>query len=147
MEFREATLEHETECLDMMYEFCRMNNYHYRETEKSRLFEEFIQNESLGKFWVITLTGKVIGYIILTFGYSFEYGGRDAFIDELFLKQEFRNRGLGKLILESVEFYAIKHEVNAIHLEVEQSNEAANKLYLKTGFSESDRSLLTKTLN
>ena len=70
-----------------------------------------------------------------------------AFIDELFLKQEFRNRGLGKLILESVEFYAIKHEVNAIHLEVEQSNEAANKLYLKTGFSESDRSLLTKTLN
>ena len=147
MEFREATLDLQTECLQMMNDFYQMNDYHFRETEKSRLFEEFIGNDNLGKFWVVTLSGKIIGYIILTFGFSFEYGGRDAFIDELYLKEEFRNRGLGKLILESVEFFAVKHKVKAIHLEVEETNVAGNRLYIKAGFSSNERGLMTKRLD
>ncbi|MEM7298481.1 MAG: GNAT family N-acetyltransferase [Bacteroidota bacterium] len=146
MEFREATLDQEDECLRMMEDFYKMNGYTYYETDASRNFEEFIQNENLGKFWVITQSGKTIGYVILTFGYSFEYGGRDAFVDELYLKAEYRNRGIGTLILESIDFYAHKHGVKAIHLEVEQDNEAGNRLYIKSGFKSNDRALLSKTV-
>lgn len=147
MEFREATLSQEDEVLHMMEDFYRMHDYTFYETDASRNFEEFIQNENLGKFWVITQSGKTIGYVILTFGYSFEYGGRDAFVDELYLKKDYRNRGIGTLIFESIEFYARKHDVKTIHLEVEQGNEAANRLYIKSGFKSNDRTLLSKTID
>ncbi|GAB4228924.1 MAG: hypothetical protein Tsb0034_00330 [Ekhidna sp.] len=144
MEFREATLDHEDICLEMMEDFYAMNGYQFYEVQASRNFEEFIQNDQLGKFWIINFSGKIAGYLILTFGYSFEYGGRDAFIDELFLKEEFRNRGIGGLILESVDFFARKHGVKAIHLEMEKENLIENKLCVKSGFKSNDRSLLTK---
>jgi len=147
MEFREATLELQSECLEMMHNFCELGNTHFRETEKSRLYEEFIHNESLGKFWVITFSGRVIGYIILTFGYSFEYGGRDAFVDELYLHEDFRERGLDKLIFESIEFFAIKHGVKALHIKTNRGNGANFKHYFKVGFIENNQSLLTKTLD
>ena len=124
----------------MMSDFYKMRGSRFIETEQSRLFDEFIQNENLGKFWTITRSGKIIGYAILTFGYSFEYGGRDASVNELYLKEEFRERGFESLILESVEFFARKHDVNAIHLEAGEEN----KRYLKAGFSHNNKSFLTK---
>jgi len=147
MEFREATIELETECLEMMSRYSQLNGKNFRETEKSRLYEAFIQNESLGKFWVITFSGNVIGYIILTFGYSFESGGREAFIDELYLNEEFSSRGLDKLILESVEFFAIKHDVKTLHIKGTQADMRHHKEYLKAGFTETNQTWHTKTLD
>jgi len=41
----------------------------------------------MGRVWLIQYQGQVIGYVILTLGYSLEYGGRDAFIDEQLARQ------------------------------------------------------------
>jgi GNAT superfamily N-acetyltransferase len=42
-----------------------------------------------------------VGYIVLTFGYSLEYLGRDAFIDEFYLRESYRGRRWGRRTLES----------------------------------------------
>ncbi len=39
------------------------------------------------------LDGTAAGYAALTFGFSLEVGGRDAFIDELFLIEAARGKG------------------------------------------------------
>jgi len=36
----------------------------------------------------------------LTMGFSMEYGGKDAFLDDLFIKNSFRGAGTGKEALE-----------------------------------------------
>lgn len=81
------------------------------------------------------------------FGFSFEYGGRDAFIDELYLDKAYRGKGHGKAVLEQAAIEAKELGVKAIHLEVERHNASGRKLYTKSGFETSDRELMSKRLH
>ena len=40
----------------------------------------------LGRLFAIDDDGSVVGYLVLTFGFSLEFGGRNAVVDELFEK-------------------------------------------------------------
>ena len=99
-----------------------------------------------GGIWMIRDKNQYIGYIILTFGFSFEYQGRDAFIDEFFLIPEVRGKGIGKKILETVISKASSLGVKAIHLEAETDNEAGSRLYKSLDFKGNNRALLTRRL-
>ena len=131
----------------MMEDFYRLSNLPFYEVQASNCFEDFIKNDHLGKFWMITFSGKTIGYLILTFGYSFYHGGRDAFIEEIYLKKEYRNQGFGTHILESLHFFASKHDVKAIHLKAEQGKVDRQRLYMKAGFKGSERQIFTKIID
>jgi GNAT superfamily N-acetyltransferase len=84
--------------------------------------------------------------VVLTFGFSFEYGGRDAFIDELYLEAAHRGKGIGGLTIDFVSEQAKVLGVKALHLEVERHNDWGNRLYRKKGFGGNERHLLTKWL-
>jgi len=56
-----------------------------------------------------------IGYLILTLGYSVEYGGRDGFIDELYLVPAARGRGVGGKLLEFVLASAAALAIRTLH--------------------------------
>ena len=60
-------------------------------------------NEPLLRGVLFYLEEQLIGYAYLTFCYSAEVGGRCVFIEEIFLKAEFRGRGLGKEIMAWME--------------------------------------------
>lgn len=147
MEFIKAKKEHLEEFLTMMEDFYQMNEYSFSEHRAADSFLEIIANDALGKVWLIGHNHHIIGYLIFTYGFSFEYGGRDAFVDEIYLKADFRNQGFGTMILETLDFLAKKENVKAIHLEVERLNSSGNKLYLKSGYSGNDRTLLTKIID
>ncbi|MCP4369735.1 MAG: GNAT family N-acetyltransferase [Deltaproteobacteria bacterium] len=101
---------------------------------------------SLGRAWLIYDAHEPIGYVILTLGYSLEYHGRDAFVDELFIKAGHRGQGVGRKVMQFVEAEAGKLGINALHLEVEYANKRAQALYHKMGFEDHKRYLLTKWL-
>jgi ribosomal protein S18 acetylase RimI-like enzyme len=109
-------------------------------------FEEFLTEAASGRAWLIFEGEELAGYVILTLGFSFEYRGREAFIDELYLDERFRGRGIGRRTMEFVEEEARKLGVNAIHLEVTPGNAAAVALYRRVGFADHERWLLTKKL-
>jgi GNAT superfamily N-acetyltransferase len=89
---------------------------------------------------------RAVGYAAATLGFSFEYRGREAFVDELFIAEGHRGRGLGRQALELAETYCRDMGVNAIHLEVERHREPALELYRRRGFEDHGRYLLTKWL-
>ncbi|HVB08777.1 MAG TPA: GNAT family N-acetyltransferase [Bacillota bacterium] len=95
----------------------------------------------LGEIWVAP--GDA-GYIVLTFGYSLEFGGRDAMIDEFFVRPEARGQGLGRAGLDQVVDWCRAEGVTAIHLEVESHNPDASRLYRRAGFADHDRHLMTR---
>ena len=107
---------------------------------------EFLAHEEFGRAWLICAGKRIAGYVILTLGYSFEYRGRDAFIDELYVEPEFRRQGLGKRAMEFVEERARAMDVNALHLEVDRENEPALELYKKSHYADQQRYLMTKWL-
>ena len=84
---------------------------------------------------------------MLTVGFSFEFRGHDAFIDELYIDAAYRRRGSGRQALAFAERRAREMGVNAIHLEVDHGNNPALELYLSTGYRNHDRFLMTKWLN
>ena len=103
-----------------------------------------VRDPSLGRVWVIEDGAQPIGYVILTLGYSLEYGGRDGFIDELFIAEGRRGRGAGRETMRFLDGVCRELGVRALHLEVERANLAAQGLYRKFGFVDHDRYLFTK---
>src|ERR1700674_905021 len=87
------------------------------------------------------------GYIVLTVGFSFQFHGHDAFIDELHVAPAYRRRGFGRQAVAFVEKKASEMGVNAIHLEVDRENDPAFELYRRAGYEDPDRFLMTKWLN
>lgn len=105
---------------------------------------QLLNDERGGRVWLIQSDDESAGYVVLTFGFSLEFKGRDAFIDELFLREQFRGRGLGQQAIDFAAEHCRAHGVRAIHLEVERSNARAQAAYRKAGFKDHDRYLLTK---
>ena len=102
----------------------------------------FVSNENLGKAWLIYDNSEVIGYVILTFIFSFEYQGRIAFIDELYLKDSARGKGIGAKTLEFIKEQIPKLSLKLLYLEVEHHNENAQRLYIANDFVIHNRKLL-----
>lgn len=80
-----------------------------------------------------------IGYIVITFGWSVEFGGLDAIIDELYIRPGVRGRGIASEALIALPRALAGGGLRAIHLEVDRDNAAAVKLYRRAGFRERDR--------
>jgi ribosomal protein S18 acetylase RimI-like enzyme len=110
-------------------------------------FQELLADPALGRVWILTDRGQPAGYGVLTFGYSLEYGGRDAFVDDLFVRPGHRDRGLGSAGLEAMIEASRQHRVRAVHLEVGFDNAGAQALYARFGFVDHGRQLLTRPLN
>lgn len=75
-----------------------------------------------------------IGYIIVSFGYSVEFGGMDGFVDELFIRPGVRGRGVASEVLHTLPRALAAAGLKALHLEVATRNETAQRLYGRAGF-------------
>lgn len=105
-----------------------------------------LEDDRYGKIYLICLEDDIVGYLALTFGFSLEYHGCDAFVDELYIREKYRRQGIGKRALEFAEDICRDRGVRALHLEVERENIKARAFYSKAGFLDRDRHLLTKWL-
>lgn len=126
----------------MMQNFYAIDNYPMDVEVAKNLFQEFITNEHLGKSWLIYSENEIVGYIILTFIFSFEYGGKIAFVDELFIKETARGKGFGKEAIQFIQQEVPKLSLKLLYLEVEPHNENAQKLYLAHDFELHNRKLM-----
>lgn len=146
IEFRLYTHTDQSDVLEMMTSFNKIDGYDFDLTTGAQNLSDFTSNESLGRLYLVKYQENNIGYIVLSFGFSFEYKGRDAFIDEFFIKSAYRNQGIGKLTMDFIESESRRLNINAVHLEVEPHNSNANRLYLNKGYQSNDRKLLTKKI-
>lgn len=144
LQFKEVEPSDIPELLSMMADFYSIDNYPFDKSKTERNLHQFIANNQLGRVWILREGINIPGYIILCFGFSFEHGGRDAFIDEFYIKPAYRHRGLGKKTLEFLDEHLRQLSVNKIHLEVEQHNKVGSRLYRKMGFIDNGRILLSK---
>lgn len=133
--------------LEFMKDFYTIDHYPFKPERIRPNLHKLISDNSIGRLWLVEYSEQKVGYLALTFGFSFEYGGRDAFIDEFFIKEGFRGKGIGKLVLKLLEPLALEAGVQTLHLEVEPHNSAGNQLYLNAGFKGNDRILLNKAIH
>ena len=104
------------------------------EPERRRAVADLLADPALGLVLRLDAGGMAAGYAAVCFGYSIEFGGRDAFLDELYLVPKVRGRGLGGRLLAEAKASAAAYGVRALHLEVDAGNAAAQLLYARNGF-------------
>ena len=120
--------------------------YTVREEESRANLARLLGDPTLGRLWVMEDGGEVVGYLLLVFGFSLEFRGRDAFVDELYVAASHRGRGLGRMAMALAEDACRAAGVRALHLEVERANTRARALYERTGFVDRERLLMTRRL-
>ncbi|BAZ14260.1 acetyltransferase [Calothrix sp. NIES-4071] len=96
-----------------------------------------------GCIYIFENQGNLIGYSILIYFWSNEFGGEILNIDELFIKREYRGQGIGGKFFEflSNEF---KNKAVAFCLETNKGNNRAYNFYQKLGFREHKNTVLFK---
>jgi GNAT superfamily N-acetyltransferase len=129
----------------LMETFYRDDGDPFAPAEARAAFAALVAEPSWGRVWVAANGGGIVGYAVLTFGFSMEFGGRDAFIDDLYVVASHRGRGTGRALLEACERTCRDVGVRALHLEVRASNPAA-ALYRRLGFRDHEHRLMTKRL-
>jgi len=136
--------KHDIEILvAMMRDFYAIDGYQMNDQEARDLFMEFITNENLGRAWLIIADESIVGYVILTFVFSFEYKGKIAFLDELYIAERARGKGIGKETIQFIKAQVQILSLKMVYLEVENHNVIAQQLYLSNGFDLHNRKFLS----
>jgi GNAT superfamily N-acetyltransferase len=130
--------------LTFMREYYAFDGHGFDEAKARVALITMLRDRSLGRAWLILKGELPVGYIVLCFGYSLEWLGRDAFVDEFYLREEYRGRGWGRATMTFVEDAARDAGIRTLHLEVVDENAAALQVYRKMGFCEHESRFLSK---
>jgi GNAT superfamily N-acetyltransferase len=142
--FRLATDSDADILLPFMQAYYAFDGHGFDKPKARAALTALLRDEALGRVWLI-LDGDVpVGYIVLCFGYSLEWLGRDAFVDEFYLREDYRGRGWGRTTMAFVEDAARDAGIRTLHLEVVRENAAASTIYRKMGFQEHESTFLSK---
>lgn len=102
--------------------------------EREAALRPLLGDSDKGRIYLLRVGTDTVGYVALGFGYSIEFGGRDAYVDELFLAPAYRGQGIGRRVLQLLRSEAVALGLHALHLEVARDNEHAQRLYRSAGF-------------
>ncbi|MBQ6058987.1 MAG: GNAT family N-acetyltransferase [Clostridia bacterium] len=98
-----------------------------------RAVDEMLRSDAYLLGYLFELDGQTAGYAMLARTYSAECGGPVLWIEELYLREAFRSRGLGSEFLHFLE-QTFTDTCCRFRLEIEPSNERALALYRRHGF-------------
>jgi len=133
--------------LPLMEEFYRLEAIRFHPESLVPALQKLLEQDQWGAVFWIQEGAKRLGYVVLTYSYSLEYGGHNALIDELFLTAEFRGKGLGRKVLSLLELECERLTIGVLYLEASRKNEPAQRLYRKQGYVDQDRFLLVKRID
>lgn len=129
---------------EMSKSFYSSGAAHYKiEDEKRNKFWKYIIEDVFVNGYILECENKVAGYALTVNYCSQEFGGKVLWIDELFVKPEFRGRNLATEFLEYVK--SLDGNV-LLRLEAEKNNQKAIALYKRLGFEELDYLQLIKKI-
>lgn len=146
LRLRTAQLDDVRHLVELMTEFYAESDYPLQPGRAAAAFTQLIDHEHFGRVWIMEEKSIAVGYAVLTLGFSMEYGGLDAFVDDLFIRPAYRRRGLGSAALDAIKHASVGLAVRALHLEVDPANDVAQRLYRNAGFEDNGRQLLTLRL-
>ena len=81
--------------------------------------------------FVFEADGQIQGYGMIAKSFSTDFGKRCIWIEDIYIKDEYRGLGIGTLFLKHVEE---KYPDSIFRLEVEHENERAISVYKKCGY-------------
>lgn len=107
------------------------------------VFDEMMRSDIFLEGFILEYEGDMAGYCVTTKAFQTEAGGITLWIEDIYIKEPYRGKGLGKELFA----FLYKHfdgRVKRYRLEAEPDNKPAMGLYLKNGFRVLDYTQLVK---
>lgn len=109
-------------------------------------FDEALQNPDLITLLMIKKEEKVIGFANLMTIFSVWSHGKALILDDLYIKEEFRGDGNGRIAMHNIEQYGKEHGFKRLQFQSEYSNPEAHKFYSKLGYTSESMNFYVKYL-
>lgn len=123
--------------LPLVREFYELDGHTYDEAVVWTALAPLLIDDTFGQVWLFDT-----GYAVVTWGYSLESGGRDALLDEFFVRD--RGKGVGGVVLDEILRACRDFGARVVFLETEADNEAARRFYGRHGFVPEDSIWLSR---
>lgn len=98
-------------------------------------FRELMRSEEYAQAFFLEVQGDVAGYGLLAKTFSQEAGGMVVWAEELYIKPDYRSRGLCHAYYAYIKEH-LPENVKRLRLEAEGTNQRAISLYRRLGFQD-----------
>ena len=127
---------------ELSAEFNQIDVHPHDDTRVRTALSPLLEDDALG---VVYLFGDPPnGYAVVTWGYSIESGGRDALLDEIYIRS--RGQGRGGAAFEEVLADLRQRGLTRMFLETERPNIKVRTFYARHGFTEDDSIWMSREL-
>ena len=137
-----ARIEHLPLMLTLVSEFCVTDQHTFDPDRVTRALVPLLEDDAHG---VVYVADNEQGYVVITWGYSLESGGREALIDEIYLRR--RGQGLGSKVMDALFDDMAARGVVKMFLETETHNRRARRFYARQGFVEDDSIWMSRQIS
>lgn len=108
-----------------------------------RTVEEALRSDTYAEIFLFEYEGEAAGYALIAKTFSQEAGGMVWWIEEVYIRELFRSKGLGREFFEYIENH-MDEGVARLRLEVEEENIRAVSLYERLGYKVLDYMQMVK---
>ena len=119
--------------VELMREFYSESGYSLDRQNAEGAFSELLRNSDLGCVWLAEQQGAAAGHVVLTLHYIMEHAGFSAYIDDLFVKPQFRRQGIASALLAELWSECERRACKSVYVEVGSDNSPAIALYRQLG--------------
>lgn len=132
--------------LPLIEEFYALDRHEFDPAALQACIAPLLIDDTAGQVWlIISDTGAVAGYAVLTWGYSLESGGREGLVDELFVRE--RSTGLGGRAFDELIEQARRAGCRVLFLETEAHNDRVRPFYARHGLTVQDSIWMSRVLD
>ena len=138
---KRAETQHLPLLLTLVEAFCALDQHPYEPARVESALRPLLEHDDFG---VVYLVNDDQGYVVITWGYSLESGGREALVDEIYLRQ--RGRGVGAKVMQALFDDLQGRGIVKMFLETERHNARARTFYARQGFEADDSIWMSRSL-
>jgi ribosomal protein S18 acetylase RimI-like enzyme len=146
LDFKAAMLNDVDTLLPLMRLYYEFDQLTFDEMRARRALAGLLENDALGKAWLIRWREAAVGYVVLTYDFGLDSGGREAVIDEFYLQTTYRRQGIGRETIRFLERFCVSEGMKALWLGVRHDNTAAQAFYAEMGFEDTGLRMMAKPI-
>lgn len=120
--------------LPLVEGFHAFSGFDTDDIHRRQALEPLLQGSPHGAVYLIGPNSAPVGYLVISFGWSVEFGGLDVILDEFYVRERVRGRGMGSDALRSLILTLKQYGVVAMSLEIDKTQNTARSIYEKLGF-------------
>lgn len=127
---------------------CLWNNTHKNSDDVfKKTFDEALANPNLIRLLLIEHENEMIGFANLMVIFSVWAQGRALILDDLYIRETHRGKGIGKEVMKSIEQFAEDNKFKRLQFQSEVSNNGAYSFYTGIGYKPTTMNFYIKHFN